>query len=174
MDDELAATGGEESDPGYLRNEELRKIFGKSEPTLERAQALWDRAYEQATRNAENGQKNTAREGGARFLAEYDPETASIKGQIENTRKTLNQIELVVSLAIPQNLKSKSEASRWVIEILKPTGYQVERKDYGTIFFSKKDIDKGLRYADRVEERAAIAARPNVLKMGKEGIWLLW
>ena len=61
--DELAATGREESDPGCLRNEELRKIFGKSEPTLERAQALWDRAYEQATRNAENGQKNTAREG---------------------------------------------------------------------------------------------------------------
>ena len=26
--------------------------------------ALWDRAYEQAARNAENGQKNTAREGG--------------------------------------------------------------------------------------------------------------
>ena len=39
MDDELAATGREESDPGYLRNGELRKIFGKSEPTLERAQA---------------------------------------------------------------------------------------------------------------------------------------
>ena len=64
VDDELAATGREESDPGYLRNGELRKIFGKSEPTLERAQALWDRAYEQAARNAENGQKNTAREGG--------------------------------------------------------------------------------------------------------------
>ncbi len=63
VDDELAATGREESDPGCLRNEELRKIFGKSEPTLERAQALWDRAYEQAARNAENGQKNTAREG---------------------------------------------------------------------------------------------------------------
>ena len=30
----------------------------------ERAQALWDRAYEQAAQNAENGQKNTAREGG--------------------------------------------------------------------------------------------------------------
>ena len=67
MGDELAATGREESDPGCLRNEELRKIFGKSEPTLERAQALWDRAYEQAARNAENGQKNTAREGGTRF-----------------------------------------------------------------------------------------------------------
>lgn len=63
VDDELAATGREESALEYLRNEELRKIFGKSEPTLERAQALWDRAYEQAARNAENGQKNTAREG---------------------------------------------------------------------------------------------------------------
>ena len=68
VDDALAATGGEESALGYLRNEELRKIFGKSEPTLERAQALWDRAYEQATRNAENGQKNTAREGGKEKL----------------------------------------------------------------------------------------------------------
>lgn len=68
VDDELAATGREESDPGYLRNEELRKIFGKSDPTLERAQALWDRAYEQAARNAENGQKNTAREGGKEKL----------------------------------------------------------------------------------------------------------
>lgn len=47
--------------------EELRKIFGKSDPTLERAQALWDRAYEQAAQNAENGQKNTAREGAGRL-----------------------------------------------------------------------------------------------------------
>ncbi len=51
----------EGNEPKYaLRDEEARKA-------TERAQALWDRAYEQAARNAENGQKNTAREGGARF-----------------------------------------------------------------------------------------------------------
>ena len=43
-----------------LTDEEARKA-------TEWEQALWDRAYEQAARNAENGQKNTAREGGTRF-----------------------------------------------------------------------------------------------------------
>ena len=43
-----------------LTDEEARKA-------TEWEQALWDRAYEQAARNAENGQKNTAREGAGRY-----------------------------------------------------------------------------------------------------------
>lgn len=44
----------------------------------------------------------------------------------------------------------------------------VDRKEYGEIYFSKKDINKGLRYADTSEEKAALAVLPQVLKHGIE------
>ena len=99
--------------------EELRKIFGKSEPTLERAQALWDRAYEQATRNAENGQKNTAREGGEKtrystkneVLAmpniDWMEDDSSIKKQL---RKHSDKISKTEPVAVVQYVHDKSES----------------------------------------------------------------
>lgn len=99
---------------------------------------------------------------------EYDAEKASIKEQIDNSAEELNRMEVVADLRVPENLKNKDEAAMWATDILKSTGYRVDRQGYGEIYFSKKDLDKGLRYADTAEEKAALAALPRVLKRGIE------
>jgi hypothetical protein len=99
---------------------------------------------------------------------DYDPETASIKEQVENSREALNAMDLVARASVPTNLKTKDSAAAWAAERLKSTGYHVDRQGYGEIYFSKKDMDKGLRYADTAEEKAALAVLPQVLKRGIE------
>ena len=98
----------------------------------------------------------------------YDPETASIKEQVENSRETLNAMEAVAKATVPTDLKNKDAAAEWAAERLKGTGYRVDRQGYGEIYFSKKDMDKGLRYADTPAEKAALAVLPQVLKRGIE------
>ena len=100
--------------------------------------------------------------------AEYDPETAGIKEQLEHSAETLNAMRTVTSVEVPQNFTSKSEAAKWAIETLKRTGYQVDRQGYGVIHFNAKDINHGANYADTSAEKAALAALPAVLKKGIE------
>ena len=59
-------------------------------------------------------------------------------------------------------------AAKWAVEQLAATGYRVDRQGYGEIYFSKKDIAKGVRYADTPAERAAFVLLPKVLKRGIE------
>ena len=107
-------------------------------------------------------------ESGWNTADEYDPETASIKQQIENSRDILNGMDIVASATVPENLENKDTAAKWAAERLKPTGYQVDRQGYGVITFTKKDMDRGLRYADTPAEKAALAVLPQVLKRGIE------
>lgn len=100
--------------------------------------------------------------------AEYDPETAGIKEQLEHSAETLNAMRTVTSVEVPQSFTSKSEAVKWAIETLKRTGYQVDRQGYGVIHFNAKDINRGANYADTSAEKAALAALPAVLKKGIE------
>ena len=100
--------------------------------------------------------------------AEYDPETAGIKEQLEHSAETLNAMRTVTSVEVPQSFTSKSEAANWAIETLKRTGYQVDRQGYGVIHFNAKDINRGANYADTSAEKAALAALPAVLKKGIE------
>lgn len=126
-------------------------------------------AEERRERMPDRGDENTVfAEGGWQNAMSYDPETASIKEQIENSRETLNAMNVVARATVPTNLKSKDAAAAWAAEWLKSTGYRVDRQGYGEIFFSKKDMDKGLRYADTPEEKAALAVLPQVLKRGIE------
>ena len=100
--------------------------------------------------------------------AEYDPETAGIKEQLEHSAETLNAMRTVTSVEVPQSFTSKSEAAKWAIETLKRTGYQVDRQGYGVIRFNENDIKYGAKYADTAAEKAAFAAIPAVLKRGIE------
>ena len=97
---------------------------------------------------------------------EYDPDTSTIKEQLENSREILNGMNVVVKAQVPENLKNKDDAAKWAANELKKTGYQIDRQNYGKIFFDKNDLDQGLRYADTPEEKAAIVALPYVLKRG--------
>lgn len=99
---------------------------------------------------------------------DYDPETASIKEQIEQSREELNKMEVVARETVPENLPNKDAAAKWAADRLKASGYKVDRQGFGEILFTKKDLDKGLRYADTPAEKAALAALPKVLKRGIE------
>ncbi len=177
MDDELAATGREESDPGYLRNEELRKIFGKSEPTLERAQALWDRAYEHAARNAENGQKNTAWEGGEKtrystkneVLAmpniDWMEDDSSIKKQL---RKHSDKISKTEPVAVVQYVHDKSESLvKIIMDQLPRIGGNFIKNKGVSFVFDKEGVNKIDAHATGPELRAAAMAAPYVAKYGE-------
>ena len=106
--------------------------------------------------------------GDSGWSAATDSEVSSIKEQIAEHQDQLNSMDVVASAKVPTNLPNKDAAAKWAEERLKPTGYRVDRKGYGEIYFSKKDMDRGLRYADTAEEKAALAVLPQVLKRGIE------
>lgn len=127
-------------------------------------------AEERRGRKPDIGDENTVFADGSGWSShsEQDSETSSIKEQIENSREKLNAMGLVARASVPTDLKSKDAAAQWAAERLKSSGYKVDRQGYGDIYFSKKDMDKGLRYADTAEEKAALAVLPQVLKRGIE------
>lgn len=98
----------------------------------------------------------------------YDPESAAIKEQIANSRELLNSMDVVVSVTVPENLRSKKAAQEWAVELLKSTGYRVDRQNFGVITFNENDIRYAMNYANTEAEKAAIAALPKVLKRGVE------
>lgn len=81
----------------------------------------------------------------SRQEGEYDPETAAIKQQIENSRDKLNRMDPVATASVPENIRDKREAGRWAIDILKSTGYQVDRQGFGVITFNENDIKYCIR-----------------------------
>lgn len=99
---------------------------------------------------------------------EYDPETASIKEQIAHSKDELNKMSPVSEKTVPKNLLSKTDAYNWAVKELERINYSVYRNGVGEIRISRKDINKGLKYAKTPEERAAIALVPDVLKYGRE------
>lgn len=99
---------------------------------------------------------------------EYDPETASIKEQIAHSKDELNKMSPVAEKTVPKNLLSKTDAYNWAVKELERINYSVYRNGVGEIRISRKDINKGLKYAKTPEERAAIALVPDVLKHGRE------
>ena len=105
---------------------------------------------------------------GNKWSAGYDPETASIKDQLRNSIDELNKMNVVTSIQTPTKFTSKSAAAKWAIGLLAKFGGKVDRQGYGEIYFSPKDINKAVDYADTNEEKAAVAAVPMVLKRGKE------
>ncbi len=105
---------------------------------------------------------------GNKWSAGYDPETASIKDQLRNSVGELNEMNVVASIQTPTKFTSKSAAAKWAIDLLAKYGGKVDRQGYGEIYFSPKDINKAVDYADTNEEKAAVAAVPMVLKRGKE------
>ena len=105
---------------------------------------------------------------GNKWSAGYDPETASIKGQLRNSIGELNEMNVVASIQTPTKFTSKSAAAKWAVNLLAKYGGKVDRQGYGEIYFSPKDINKAVDYADTNEEKAAVAAAPMVLKRGKE------
>lgn len=100
--------------------------------------------------------------------AKYDPEIASISEQIRNSQSILNSMDVVGEATAPQVFKDKYEAGQWAISQLKAFGYQVDRQNFGKIYFGESDIKDGINYADTNAEKAALILIPKVLKRGIE------
>lgn len=158
-------TQGKDMPTGYYRIESVTQ-----KPTVKKTPG-GSYAIDQkgAMRLVDIATKNTTGEGGVTYYSreiEYDPETAGIKDQIRNSASILNEMEPVANLSVPENLNNKRNAEEWAIDILRRTGYKVERKGDGVIYFEEKDIRKAMNYCDTKAEKAAMAAVPMVLKRG--------
>ena len=150
-------------------SELYRNTAGEIEARNVAERRTWTRDQRRETM-PELGNENTVFAGdvGWHRETEYDPEVASIKEQMLNSKQKLDEMDVVARATVPINLKKKDEAAKWVTNYLEQTGrgYRVDKLGFGEIYFSKKDIDKGLRYADTPAEKAALAVLPQVLKRG--------
>lgn len=110
---------------------------------------------------AETGQRNQQALG----------ENAGIKQQIQASRETLASMEPVAQISAPGEFAemSISDKMKWVIEKLRPTNYQVDRKGFGIINFSAKQLKQAFKYfAKGGADEASFEAIPYVLKDGTE------
>lgn len=97
---------------------------------------------------------------------ENDPEKAGIRDQIRSSKALLDQLPVAAEVTVPTVFTGKNEATVWAINRLRQYGNHVDRRNFGTIYFSEKSIRNGLNYADTDAEKAALAALPQVLKRG--------
>ncbi len=149
-------------------NELYRNTAGEIEARDTASRRTMTPEQRRAARPDIGDDKTVFAEGGDWYAAASDAETSSIKEQIAAHQARLNAMDVVAAATVPTDLPNKDTAAKWAAEYLRPTGYKVDRQGYGEIYFSKKDIDKGLRYADTAEEKAALAVLPQVLKRGIE------
>ena len=98
---------------------------------------------------------------------DYDPETATLKEQIVNAQDTLNKRNVVASANYgKQQFKNKADAKKWVQKTLAQWGGQVDRQNFGTIFFSKTDLDYAIEHINDPYQQTALGLLPYVLKRG--------
>lgn len=121
----------------------------------EEAMEAWDRERENA-----QDVKFSARDNN-------DAAKSSIKQQIAAHEEELNNMNVAadVQTTIPPS-NNAAIVRRWALEQLKPTGYRVDRKGFGTIEFSEAHIKNSLNYLHEKGEIAALDVLPQVLKRG--------
>lgn len=146
--------------------------YGKTFGELEDIAQKWQAAFDAAERQAEKT-KTAAGEGdGVKYSLKNtsDKTVVSIKQQIANANKTLNDTEPVVQKNVSEifsemNIKQKRA---WAEKEALKYGNRVDRQGYGEIEVSRKDVNSALNYLQSDGEIAAFAALPYVLKRGKE------
>lgn len=102
---------------------------------------------------------------------ETDSDALGIKDQIRNNKEVLDAMDPQAEIKVPIEYFAMDIAGKkqWVLEKLRPTGYQVERKGFGIIDFAKKRLKKAFNYFESgTVEEAAFEAIPYVLKNGVE------
>ena len=139
-------------------------------PQLEElyAEGLADSRGEAVT-DSDAGPKKAAQDGGVKYHARgTGKEVVSIKEQLANASTVLDNMEPVASIdTVDLSKMTQNQRYKWAVNILKPSGYKVDRKEFGIIEFTEKQINTGLNYLDSPGEIAALAALPKVLKRGE-------
>ena len=96
-------------------------------------------------------------------------EEKSIKKQISDNLDTINELDPVaVIYSEGRNGLNISGQYKAVLDLLKSTGYKVDRKGFGEIIFEENQIKRSLDYINTDAEFAAYEAIPKVLKRGKQ------
>ena len=157
---------------GKARDNAAMDAYGKTFGELEDIAQKWQAAFDAAERQAEKA-KTAAGEGdGVKYSLKNtsDKTVVSIKQQIANASKTLNDTEPVVQKNVSEifsemNIKQKRA---WAEKEALKYGNRVDRQGYGEIEVSRKDVNSALNYLQSDGEIAAFAALPYVLKRGKE------
>ena len=106
--------------------------------------------------------------GGEVRFQQRDSDTSGIKDQIKSHAQELSNKPVVANVQV-ENLDKMSikEKRRWAENVLKSTGYKVDRQGFGTIAYEPRHINEGLNYLKQSGEIAAFAALPQVLKRGE-------
>lgn len=151
-------------------------------------QKIWDNALVRAAENrqrAQSGQEtgaaaqtrtegqNSVRDSTGdpdiRYQARdsADEAVSGIKDQIKNNSMRLNAMEPVGSASVSRiERMTVAQKREWAENVLRSTGYKVDRQGFGVIYFEPRHINQGLNYLKRDGEIAAFAVLPKVLKRG--------
>lgn len=169
--------------------EKLRKAFTGVEARHEEARAMmqyaeemqqiWDNALAGAVKNTEAATENRTAAPNNRTNDGLFAETAkfsnrqreedTIKRQIKDNLEELNDMEPVASIYDSLDMgKDKGQYRKWIVDKLASTGYQVDRKGFGKITFTPKQLNAGINYVNDPAEMAAFLTIPKVLKQGAE------
>lgn len=101
----------------------------------------------------------------------HEQEKRGINTQLRLHEATLNAMDPVADITVPADFWkwSKDQKQNWIIERLRPTGYQVDRKGFGTIQFPPKRLRRAFNYL-RIGESSetAFEALPAVFTNGIE------
>lgn len=98
-------------------------------------------------------------------------ENNSIRTQMRSSQESINKMDPVAEIEAPKEFSNmnKAEKQNWVIEKLQPTNYQVDRKDFGIISFTKNRLKSAFNYFRKGSaEEASFEAIPYVLEKGIE------
>jgi len=125
------------------------------------------RANQEAQKAEQEGRKEAASVKYSAKDTVNDEETMSIKEQIRANMNQLNGIEPVADIMISDDIiKDKKRLRKWVVDLLAPTGFKVDRQGFGVIEFNEKSINNSMNYTKETGELCAFAALPKVLKRG--------
>ena len=169
--------------------EKLRKAFTGVEARHAEAKAMmkyadelsriWDSALAGAVRNTEaatesgttapNNRTNDGLFAETAKFSNRQREEDTIKRQIKDNLEELNDMEPVASIYDSLDMgKDKGQYRKWIVDKLASTGYQVDRKGFGKITFTPKQLNAGINYVNDPAEMAAFLTIPKVLKQGAE------
>ena len=140
---------------------------------------IWDSALADAVKNTEAATENRTAAPNNRTSDGLFAETAkfsnrqreedTIKRQIKDNLEELNDMEPVASIYDSLDMgKDKGQYRKWIVDKLASTGYQVDRKGFGKITFTPKQLNAGINYVNDPAEMAAFLTIPKVLKQGAE------
>ncbi len=148
------------------RHEEARAMLNYAEELHE----LWDNALVAAVRNTEtvSGTNEDLFTEKAKF-SNRQREEDTIKRQIKDNLDELNDMEPVVTIYDSLDMgNDKGQYRKWIVDKLANTGYQVDRKGFGKITFTPKQLNAGINYVNEPAEMAAFLTIPKILKQGVE------